>query len=108
RQAEATAAQNLVAGQPAAVQSITCNTTAANPEITVTVQRTGLPTFFGRIWGGTANSVTATALAEAYNPSGSTAPIQMLGVKPWLIPDCDPTPTDPGPSDCGAGIGSFV
>jgi putative Flp pilus-assembly TadE/G-like protein len=105
RQAEAVAAQNLVAGQPAAVQSIICNTTAANPEITVTVQRTGLPTFFGRIWGGAANSVTATAVAEAYNPSGSTAPIQMQGVKPWLIPDCDPTNGAPG--DCAAG-GHFV
>jgi uncharacterized membrane protein len=69
RLAEAVAAQNLVAGQPAAVQSITCNVTAANPQISVTIQRTGLPTFFGRIWGGTANSVTATAVAEAYNPS---------------------------------------
>ncbi|MGZ4731238.1 MAG: pilus assembly protein TadG-related protein, partial [Terriglobales bacterium] len=37
RQAEAAAAQNLVAGQPAAVQAITCNLTAANPQITVTV-----------------------------------------------------------------------
>jgi Flp pilus assembly protein TadG len=108
RQAEATAAQNLVAGQPAAVQSIVCNTTAANPQITVTVQRTALPTFFGRIWGGVANSVTASAIAEAYNPSGSTAPIQVQGVKPWLIPNCDPSPANPGPSDCGAGIGSLV
>jgi Flp pilus assembly protein TadG len=101
RQAEATAAQNLVAGQPAAVQSIVCNTTAANPQITVTVQRTALPTFFGRIWGGVANSVTASAIAEAYNPSGSTAPVQVQGVKPWLIPDCDPTNAPPG--DCAAG-----
>ncbi|HYM06626.1 MAG TPA: pilus assembly protein TadG-related protein [Terriglobales bacterium] len=105
RQAEAVAAQNLVAGQPAAVQSIACNTTAANPQITVTIQRTGLPTFFGRIWGGAANSVTATAVAEAYNPSGSTAPIQVLGVKPWLIPNCDPTTA--GPGDCALG-GRFV
>jgi Flp pilus assembly protein TadG len=105
RQAEATAAQNLVAGQPAAVQSIVCNTTAANPQITVTVQRTALPTFFGRIWGGVANSVTASAIAEAYNPSGSTAPVQVQGVKPWLIPDCDPTNAPPG--DCAAG-GYFV
>jgi Flp pilus assembly protein TadG len=103
RQAEATAAQNLVAGQPAAVQSIICNTTAANPEITVTVQRTGLPTFFGRIWGGTANSVTATAVAEAYNPSGSMAPIQVQGVKPWLIPNCDPTNPAPANPDCTLG-----
>jgi Putative Flp pilus-assembly TadE/G-like len=105
RQAEAVAAQNLVAGQPAAVQSINCIVTAANPQISVTVQRTGLPTFFGRIWGGAANSVTATAVAEAYNPSGSTSPIQMQGVKPWLIPNCDPT--NGGPGDCAIG-GSFV
>lgn len=106
RQAEAVAAQNLVAGQPAAVQSITCIVTAANPQIAVTVRRTGLPTFFGRIWGGAANSVTATAVAEAYNPSGSTAPIQVQGVKPWLIPDCDPTNATPA-GDCAAGS-SFV
>jgi hypothetical protein len=105
RQAEAAAAQNLVAGQPAAVQSITCIVTAANPQIAVTVQRTGLPTFFGRIWGGAANSVTATAVAEAYNPSGSTAPIQVQGVKPWLIPNCDPT--NGGTGDCAHG-GLFV
>ena len=106
RQAEAVAAQNLVAGQPAAVQSITCTLTAANPQISVTVQRTALPTFFGRIWGGSANSVTATAVAEAYNPSGSAAPVQVQGVKPWLIPNCDPT--NAGPSgDCAHG-GLFV
>ena len=108
RQAEAVAAQNLVAGQPAAVQSITCTLTAANPQIAVTVQRTALPTFFGRIWGGTANSVTATAVAEAYNPSGSAAPVQVQGVKPWLIPNCDPDPANvTGPHDC-AGAGLFV
>ena len=101
RQAEAVAAQNLVAGQPAAVQSITCTLTAANPQIAVTVRRTALPTFFGRIWGGATNSVTATAVAEAYNPSGSAAPVQMTGVKPWLIPNCDPT--NPGVGDCAGG-----
>src|SRR6478609_337327 len=102
RQAEAVAAQNLVAGQPAAVQSITCTLTAANPQIAVTVQRTALPTFFGRIWGGTANSVTATAVAEAYNPSGSAAPVWVQGVKPWLIPNCDPT--NGGAGDCALGV----
>ncbi|MGH9503201.1 MAG: pilus assembly protein TadG-related protein [Terriglobales bacterium] len=101
RQAEAVAAQNLVAGQPAAVQTITCNMTATDPQIAVTVQRTALPTFFGRIWGGTANSVTATAVAEAYNPSGSSAPIQVTGVKPWLVPNCDPT--NAGSGDCTGG-----
>ena len=105
RQAEAVAAQNLIASQPAAVQTITCDTTPANPQISVTVRRTALPSFFGRIWGGAANSVTATAAAEAYNPSGSTAPIQVQGVKPWLVPNCDPTNGAPG--DCAAG-GFFV
>ena len=109
RQAEAVAAQNLIAGQPAAVQSITCDVTPANPQIAVKVQRTGLPSFFGRIWGSAANSVSATGVAEAYNPSGSTAPIRVQGVKPWLIPNCDPDPANPGPSDCvGATVGSFV
>ena len=109
RQAEAVAAQNLIASQPAAVQTITCDTTPANPQIAVTVRRTGLPSFFGRIFGSAANSVTATAAAEAYNPSGSTAPIQVQNVKPWLIPNCDPDPANPtGPSDCGAGSGLFV
>ena len=105
RQAEAVAAQNLIAGQPAAVQSITCDVTPANPQVAVKVQRTGLPSFFGRIWGSAANSVSATGVAEAYNPSGSTAPIRVQGVKPWLIPNCDPT--NVGPGDCAAG-GRFV
>jgi uncharacterized membrane protein len=108
RLAEAVAAQNLIAGQPAAVQNITCDVTPANPQIAVTIRRTGLPTFFGRIWGGAANSVTAAAVAEAYNPSGSTAPIQVKSVKPWLIPNCDPDPANLTASDCGAGVGSFV
>jgi hypothetical protein len=102
RQAEAVGAQNLIAGQPGAIQAIACNITAANPQIAVTIRRTALPTFFGRIWGGAANTVTATGVAEAYNPSGSTAPIQVQGVKPWLIPDCDPT--NSGAGDC-AGTG---
>ncbi len=106
RQAEAVAAQNLVAGQPAAIQTIACDTTPANPQITVTVHRTALPSFFGRIWGTAASTVSATAVAEAYNPSGSSAPIhQLTGVKPWLIPNCDPT--NAGPGDCAAG-GRFV
>ena len=106
RQAEAVAAQNQVAGQAAVVQTITCDTTPANPQIAVTIHRTALPSFFGKIWGGAANSVSATAVAEAYNPSGSTAPIQVQSVKPWLIPNCDPT--NPPPGDCGPGAGWFV
>jgi len=104
-QAEAAATQNFVAGQPASVLTISCNwgnldTTNGNymdPQITVTVQRTNIPTFFARIWGRTASSVSASSTAEAYNPSGSPSqiPISVSGVKPWLIPNCDPTNAGP-------------
>src|SRR6185437_2943829 len=45
-------AMNTVAGGAATLQATACNfATPTNPQFTVTVQRTGLPTFFGRIWG---------------------------------------------------------
>src|SRR4029077_19368721 len=92
QEALAVAAQNLVAGQAASVQSVTCSFSPQpeNPQITVSVQRNDLPTFFSRIWGRRGNSVSATATAEAFNPSGSSVPIQVISVKPWLIPNCDP------------------
>ncbi|MBZ5600185.1 MAG: hypothetical protein LAN83_17905 [Acidobacteriia bacterium] len=100
--AEATAAQNLIAGVPATVLSINCNLAQPeNPQIAVTVQRTNLPTFFARIWGSRSNSVSATATAEAYNPSGSSVPVSVAFVKPFLIPNCDPS-TAPG-ATCTAG-----
>jgi Flp pilus assembly protein TadG len=102
KQAESVAAQNLISGQTAAVKTIACDfTNAGNPQLTVTIQRTGLPTFFARIWGASASSVTASSTAEAYNPSGSATPIQTSGVKPWLLPNCDPDPinaADPNPN----------
>jgi hypothetical protein len=73
---------------------------AVNPLVVVTVQRTGLPTFFSRYWGYGGQSVSATATAEAFNPSasdannynGSTAvtPVQPRCVKPWIVPNKDP------------------
>ncbi len=73
-------------------------TTTTNPHVTVRVQRTDLPTFFARIWGSTQVTVAATATAEAYNPSGglgtsntSNPPVAPLCVKPWLLPNIDPT-----------------
>jgi Putative Flp pilus-assembly TadE/G-like len=106
RQAEAAVGLNQVAGQAAAVSAINCDfTEPKNPRMTVTVQRTGLPTFLARIWRSTTSTVTASARAEAYNPSGLAAPIQLQNVKPWLVPDCDPT--NPGPGDCAAG-GYFI
>jgi hypothetical protein len=54
------------------------------------VQRTGLPSFFARIWGSHILSVTRSAKAEAFNPSGQSVPIEVASVKPWLVPNCDP------------------
>jgi hypothetical protein len=63
--------------------------------VTITVQQ---PTFFARILGATQITVTASATAEAYNPSGAAVlsggtaiPVAPLCVKPWLLPNIDPT-----------------
>jgi len=74
------------------------STFITNPQVTVTVLRTDLPTFFARIWGRTQLAVTASATAEAYNPSNaagisgfSRAPVAPACVKPWLLPNLDPS-----------------
>jgi len=80
-----------------------------NPTITVQIQQTGLPTFFSRIWGRSGNTVSATATAEAFNPSnwasvgttGTLIPVQPRCVKPWIVPNRDPL--NPGPSGSGPG-----
>ena len=105
-------AQNPVAGGAATLLSTTCTLSEPprrNPRFTVNVQRSGLPTFFGRIWGGFPGTITASASAEAYNPSGSTGPpIQVGSVKPWAIANCDPSHSTPVGTNCGAGVASFV
>jgi hypothetical protein len=70
----------------------------ANPQVTVQVERSDLPTFFARIWGRTALRVRASATAEAYNPSylqgtaaGPGLPVAPTCVKPWLLPNIDPS-----------------
>ncbi len=83
---------------------------AINPMVTVQVARTALPTFFSRIWGSTGNSISATAVAEAYNPSnsgsiagGTIIPVQPSCVKPWIVPNQDPlnpSPAGKSPNFC--------
>lgn len=96
---------NLVAGQspninPAAFSS-TCPPGATDsgcfdfsqpgdPRITVVVRRT-VPTFFMKIFGVQAVPISATATAEAYNPGGSGPTTTARCVKPWLMPNCDPS-----------------
>ncbi|MGA2100497.1 MAG: pilus assembly protein TadG-related protein [Candidatus Sulfotelmatobacter sp.] len=71
-----------------------------NPIVTVQLTRASLPTFFSRIWGNTGAQVSATATAEAYNPSnsansgnqtsGTMIPVQPRCIKPWAVPNQDP------------------
>jgi Flp pilus assembly protein TadG len=78
-----------------------------NPRINVTITRTGLPMFFSRIfWSASQPQVSVTASAEAYNPSGSGGspgpfPVQVSGVKPWLIANCRVSAaTTPNTANC--------
>jgi hypothetical protein len=72
----------------------------ANPLVTVKVTQSGLPTYFSRIWSRTGGSVSATATAEAFNPSnaGSYA-VQPRCAKPWIVPNYDPI----HPAQCNTG-----
>src|SRR5271163_3891063 len=67
---------------------------SVNPTVTVSVQNPKVPTFFAHVFGlfnanWNATSVSATATAEVYNPSGSgllangMVPVQPRCVKPW-------------------------
>jgi putative Flp pilus-assembly TadE/G-like protein/putative Tad-like protein involved in Flp pilus assembly len=109
--AQAVATQNTVGGVAATVTTTysvgtgspnaDCSTLssgfAINPLVQVKVQRASLPTFFARIWGKTGSSVSATAVAEAFNSSNSGSvvangivPVQPRCVKPWIVPNFDP------------------
>jgi hypothetical protein len=94
---------------------------AGNPRIMVTLQRPGLPLFFARIWGGSIASVSASAIAEAYNPAysqnntGTFVPPAPKCVKPFLVPNSDPDPAhfsaafvDPATGLINTAAGSFV
>jgi hypothetical protein len=64
-----------------------------NPQVSVTLQRTDLPTFFARIWGSRLATVSATAVAEAYNPSNAppnSPPLTPKSVKPMMVVNVPP------------------
>jgi Flp pilus assembly protein TadG len=82
---------------------------AINPTVIVQVTRSGLPTLFSRMWSRNTNSVSATAMAEAFNPSNSASiasggeviPVAPRCVKPWVVPNRDPL----HPTSTCTGIG---
>jgi hypothetical protein len=97
------ATKNLVGGRPLAVGEVLVTfpnegdlaAFSVNPQVSVVVRRTDVPTFFARAWGTLSVSVSGSAIAEAYNPShaagGSTLPpLAPQCVKPWLVPNIDP------------------
>lgn len=136
--AQAVAAQNAVGSLAASTVNVTysapgvaanadCTSLTSavfgvNPLVTVQIQQAALPTFFSRIWGNSANTVSATATAEAFNPSNSNAgsspntTVLPRCVKPWVVPNRDPlnppqnasgfycdqpgTAGNPGPGPC--------
>lgn len=140
------AKQNLIAGTSIPTASVTvnygvgsagpsatdCSTLgtgfAVNPVVSVKVQRTNLPIFFGKVFslvGGslTSTSVSATAIAEVFNSSDSSSvassviPVNPRCVKPWIVPNVDPgnagnpfvnlsngAIVNPGVQQLGAGV----
>lgn len=102
-------------------QSSDCTTLAAstafgvNPLVTVQLTRANLPNFFSRIWGNAGTNISASATAEAFNPSGSgntgnqttgtLTPVQPRCVKPWVVPNLDPLNPN---SSCTTNCHPFV
>jgi Flp pilus assembly protein TadG len=99
---------NVTSGQ-VAFGSVT--TTPNDPTFTVTVTIPTLPTFFARMLGTKFVKVAASAKAEAYNPSsnaGGGIPVSPMCVKPWLLPNIDPTQTGAANPIFTSGTGAIL
>lgn len=111
QQAEAVGAQNYIGGKAASIQDSDITFSYPNPEepqITV-VAKASVSTFFAKVFGVSTANVSASATAEAYNPAGGGgAPVAAACLKPFLVPNCDPTHTSPKNSVCAtSGQGYF-
>jgi Flp pilus assembly protein TadG len=97
-QAYAVAGQNPVLGQAPTSASVTTSFSYPNaeePQITVTVYRdqthgNPAPTFFATVFGHGSMNISASATAEAYNPSGGGTSVGTSCLRPFLVPNCDP------------------
>jgi Flp pilus assembly protein TadG len=86
---------NLINGQLpvlVAAPSFDFTTHPGSYQVTVSLKSASLPTFFSKIWAQSSAFVTASATAEAYNPSNlqTITPISLRSVKPWLVGNKDP------------------
>lgn len=110
QQAVDVAAQNMVAGEAPTSSTVDVGfsyPSSEEPEITVTVHRNAMPTFFAKIFGMQSVDVSAAATAEAFNPTGSNLPIGTACLKPFLVPNCDPVHSSPANPVCDTGAGYF-
>jgi Putative Flp pilus-assembly TadE/G-like len=97
QRAEAVANQNMIAGVSPGITDADItfpSTSTSDPQIQVVASRdtshsNPMPTFFVKIFGINTADVSATAKAEAFNPSGSGANVGAQCLKPWLLPNCD-------------------
>jgi type II secretory pathway pseudopilin PulG len=113
--AQAVANQNLIGGKAPSTITVLygpggsvpgasdCGTLGSsfgiNPTVSVYVQQASMPAFFAHVFGlvggsGSNSGVSATAYAEAFNPSdsnsGAPTPVQPRCVKPIIVPNEDP------------------
>src|SRR5258707_8460298 len=101
------AQQNLVFGQTPTVPTPAFSAgggSSTDPLITGTVQAPA-KTFFLPLSAGA--TISATATAEAYNPSGSTSGPTICSscLKPFFVPNCDPNHAGPVNTNCPATTG---
>ena len=118
QQAQGAGAQNKVFGLPAAIAPADVTFPPSptsdphDPLVQVKVHRV-VPTVFmsalNKMLGGNPAgvSVSATATAEAFNGTGSSIPFATSCVKPWMMPNCDPSHPTPPNLNCGAGGGGY-
>lgn len=106
-QATSVAQQNLIFGRTPAIQNIAFSAGGGNPTdplITVTVQAPAI-TFFLPLSAGA--MISASATAEAYQPSPSGPTFCASCIKPFFVPNCDPVHVAPLNSNCPTPAGYF-
>lgn len=90
----AAAEENTVGGQKLVASDVVTTpdfSRSGNPLMTVQISKS-MPTFFMRVFGRTSMTVAATATAEAYDPGTNKGPTFCAScVKPFLVPNCDPS-----------------
>lgn len=116
KRAVAVANANLIAGISPAITNADVtfpSTSTTDPQIKVVAGRdtshsNAMPTFFVKIFGVNSANVSASAKAEAFNPSGTNGNVGAQCLKPWLLPNCDQGHTNaPTNSNC-PGYSYFI